>query len=182
MIIPYQGVRPSVAETVYVADGAKIIGSVTIGDHASIWFNCVLRGDIAPITIGQRTNIQDLSVIHVNTDLPTLIEDEVSVGHGCILHSCTIRKGSLIGMGAIIMNEAVIGENSIVGAGSLVPDRKIVPSNSLILGSPARVIREITPEELISIRQIAERYVAKGQEYLVQGYPISSLSFPSEFW
>jgi len=79
MIIPYQGVRPSVAETVYVADGAKIIGNVTIGDHASIWFNCVLRGDIAPITIGQRTNIQDLSVIHVNTDLPTLIEDEVSV-------------------------------------------------------------------------------------------------------
>lgn len=166
MIIPYQEKIPQIGEKVYLAEGSKVIGSVTVGEFSSIWFNCVLRGDIDSITIGRRTNIQDLSVIHVNPGQPAIIEDDVSVGHSCILHGCRIGRGSLIGMGAIILNDAVIGENSLVGAGSLVTEKKIFPPNSLILGSPAKVVRELTAEEIRSNHLIAERYRQRGQEYL----------------
>lgn len=165
MIIPYQGKLPVIGENVYIAEGAKIIGNVSIGEYSSIWFNCILRGDIASITIGNRTNIQDLSVIHVNSGIPTLIEDDVSVGHSCILHGCKICKGSLIGMGSILLNESVIGENSMVGAGSLIPERKVFPPNSLILGSPAKVIRELTSEEIESIKITTEHYIQRNLEY-----------------
>lgn len=165
MIIPYQGKLPVIGENVYIAEGAKIIGNVSIGEYSSIWFNCILRGDIASITIGNRTNIQDLSVIHVNSGIPTLIEDDVSVGHSCILHGCKICKGSLIGMGSILLNESVIGENSMVGAGSLIPERKVFPPNSLILGSPAKVIRELTSEEIESIKITTEHYTQRNLEY-----------------
>ncbi len=142
MIIQHQGNLPVIGKNVYLAEGSKIIGKVSISEFSSIWFNCVLRGDIEAITIGQRTNIQDLSVIHVNPSQPTIIEDDVSVGHSCVLHGCTIRKGSLIGMGTIILNDSEIGENCLVGAGSLIPERKIFPPNSLILGSPANQGRD----------------------------------------
>jgi len=168
MIIQYQGNTPKIDQTVFIAEGAKVIGKVSIGEYSSIWFNCVLRGDIDSITIGERTNIQDLSVIHVNPGQPVIIEDDVSIGHSCVLHGCKISKGSLIGMGAIILNNAVIGENCLVGAGSLVPERKAFPPNSLIMGSPAKVVRELTVEEILSLRSLAARYRERGQEYLHQ--------------
>ena len=166
MILPYHDKKPQIGEHVYVAEGAQIIGDTTIGEYSSVWFNCVLRGDIDSITIGRRTNIQDLSVIHANPGQPTIIEDDVSVGHSCVLHGCLIRQGSLIGMGSIILNDSEIGEYSIVGAGSLVPERKKYPPNSLILGSPAKVVRELSSEEIASLKDIADRYMERAQEYL----------------
>ncbi|MGI6450209.1 MAG: gamma carbonic anhydrase family protein [Desulfitobacteriia bacterium] len=166
MLIPYQGNTPQIGANVYIAEGAQVIGRVKVGELSSIWFNCVLRGDINSITIGKRTNIQDLSVIHVNTDQPVIVEDYVSIGHSCVLHGCTIKKGSLIGMGAIILNQSVIGENCLVAAGSLVPERKVFPPNTLILGSPAKAVRELSPEEIESLRQTSLRYVQRGQDYL----------------
>lgn len=165
MIIQYQGNTPAISKNVFIAEGAKIIGKVSIGEHSSIWFNSVLRGDVDTITVGQRTNIQDLSIIHPNSGCPVTIEDNVSVGHACVLHGCTIRTGCLIGMGAIILNGAEIGENCLVGAGSLVPERKVFPPGSLILGSPAKVVRALTPEEIQSMHAPVERYTKRGQEY-----------------
>lgn len=172
MIMQYQGNSPVIGEKVFLAAGSKVIGKVNIGEFSSIWFNCVLRGDIDSITIGKRTNIQDLCVIHTNPGQPTVIEDDVSVGHSCVLHGCRIRRGSLIGMGTIILNEAEIGENSLVAAGSLVTERMIFQPNSLILGSPARVVRELTVEEIRSNQTLLERYMVRGQEYLKM-YPSS---------
>jgi len=166
MIIQYQGNKPIIEAHVFIAEGAKIIGKIRIGKYASIWFNCVLRGDLETITIGERVNIQDLSVIHTNPGQPTIIEDDVSIGHSCVLHGCTIRKGSLIGMGAIILNDTEIGENCLVGAGSLIPERKVFPAGSLIMGSPAKVVRSLTPEEIDSLSDLSQRYVQRGQEYL----------------
>ncbi|KUO65008.1 MAG: gamma carbonic anhydrase family protein [Gracilibacter sp. BRH_c7a] len=166
MILPYQGKKPQIGDHVYIAEGSQIIGDITIGEYSSIWFNCVLRGDIDSINIGKRTNIQDLSVIHVNTGQPTIIEDDVSIGHSCVLHGCLIRQGSLIGMGTIILNDSEIGEYSIVGAGSLIPERKKFPSYSLILGSPAKVVRELTSEEIAYLKDISNIYMLRAQEYL----------------
>lgn len=166
MILPYRDKTPQIAQNVYLAEGTQIIGDVTIGELSSVWFNSVLRGDLAPITIGKRTNIQDLSVIHVNPDQPTFIEDDVSIGHSCVIHGCTIRRGCLIGMGTIILNDSEIGEYSLVGAGSLIPERKVFPPRSLILGSPARVVRELTAEEVESIKGTTQRYMQRAQEYL----------------
>lgn len=167
MIIPYQGNLPVIGEKVFMAEGSKIIGKVTIGDCSSVWFNCVLRGDIADIIIGKKSNIQDLSVVHVNPGLPTIIEDDVSVAHSCVIHSCRIGKGCLIGIGAIILNGTVIGENSMVAAGSLLPSNKIYPSNSLVLGSPAKVIRKLTEKEIQANLGTAEHYWQRTQEYLL---------------
>lgn len=166
MIIPYQEVIPVIGENVYLAEGSKIIGNVTLGNFSSVWFNSVLRGDISYITIGQRTNIQDLSVIHVDIDQPAIIEDDVSIGHSCVLHGCRIGSGSLIGMGTIILSKAEIGENCLVAAGSLIPERKKYPPNTLILGSPAKVIRELTAVEIQSIHETTERYIQRVREYL----------------
>ncbi|UWG98244.1 gamma carbonic anhydrase family protein [Dehalobacter sp. DCM] len=166
MIFDYLGKSPVLGKDVYLAEGAKVIGDVTIGSQSSIWFNSVLRGDIAPIMIGKNVNIQDLSMIHVNTNLPTLIEDNVSVGHGCILHSCTIHSGSLIGMGTIILNESEIGMNCLVAAGSLIPERKKYPPHTLIMGSPAKVVRELTPEEIAANQRLCESYIRRSWEYL----------------
>ncbi|NLP43586.1 MAG: gamma carbonic anhydrase family protein [Peptococcaceae bacterium] len=168
MLIPYLEHQPQVASNVFIAPGAKIIGQVSIDTEASIWFNCVLRGDIEPIKIGKGTNIQDLSVIHTNPGQPAIIKEHVTVGHSCVLHGCTINENCLIGMGAIIMNGAVIGENSLVAAGSLIPERKVYPPNSLILGSPAKVVRELTEQEIASIRSSAARYIERSQKYLAK--------------
>lgn len=163
--IPYQGITPSVHPSVYVADGVKIIGDVTVGEQSSIWFNAVLRGDLAPIRIGNRCNIQDGVVGHVNTDQPLIVEDEVSVGHAAIIHGSHVGKGTLIGMGAIVLNGAEIGEYALIGAGSIVTENKKIPSYTLAMGTPAKVVRELTEQDLQRMNRTMESYVAKGGEY-----------------
>ncbi|MBJ9988516.1 gamma carbonic anhydrase family protein [Paenibacillus sp. S28] len=165
MLLPYGQHLPKIHPSVYVAEGAKIVGDVQIGQQSSVWFNAVLRGDMAPIVIGDRCNIQDGAVGHVNTDEPLILEDGVSVGHAAIVHGCTIGKGTLIGMGAIVLNGAEIGEYALIGAGSIVTENKKIPPYTLSLGSPARVVRELTEEDLRRMYRTTQNYVDKGKEY-----------------
>lgn len=167
MYIPYQGIMPVVDASVYVAEGAKLIGDVTISAESSVWFNAVLRGDMAPIRIGRRANIQDGVIGHVNANQPLIVEDDVSVGHGAIIHGCRIGNGTLIGMGAIVLNGADIGEYALIGAGSVVTENKKVPAYTLSLGSPAKVIRELTDEDVERMKRTTKNYVVKGKEYRI---------------
>ncbi|RIE04666.1 gamma carbonic anhydrase family protein [Cohnella faecalis] len=166
MLLPFMGVVPRLGTGVFVADGAKIVGDVEIGACSSIWFNAVLRGDLAPIIIGKESNIQDGVVGHVNRDQPLIIEDGVSVGHSAIVHGCRIGKGTLIGMGAIVLSGAEIGEYALVGAGSLITERQVIPPYTLCLGSPAKVVRELTERDLEQLKRTADSYVTKGKQYL----------------
>ena len=167
MIRTFQGVTPLVAGSVFIEETAVVVGDVVIGDDSSVWFHAVVRGDVHYIRIGARTNIQDLSMLHVTHDThPLVIGDDVTVGHHVVLHGCTVRDRVLIGMGAIIMDGAVIGEDCVVGAGALVTERMIVPPKSLILGSPAKVKRVVTDEELTWIRESAQNYVGYARQYL----------------
>lgn len=138
--------RPSVHPTAFIAESADVIGDVTLGADASVWYGCVLRGDIAPISVGARTNIQDLTLVHVDRDTPTFIGDEVAIGHRAIIHGCVIEDRTLIGMGAIVLSHARIGEGSVIAAGSLVTEGTVVPPGSLVIGSPGRVVREVDEE------------------------------------
>lgn len=165
MIFKYQEKTPEIGNSVFIAEGAQVIGDVKIGDESSVWYNTVIRGDMAPITIGKRCNIQDLSMIHNNQGEPVVLEDEVSVGHSVILHSCMIKRASLIGMGSIIMSGAVIEEETMVAAGSLITENKTFPPRVLIMGSPAKVIRKLTPEEIASLHQLPLRYSNKAAEH-----------------
>ena len=165
MLYSFKEKIPALGKEVFIAEGARVIGDVQIGDDSSVWYNAVIRGDLAPIVIGKGSNIQDMSVIHVNTSQPVVIEDKVSVGHSVILHGCTIKRGSLIGMGAIILNEAVIGEESLVAAGALVTEKKVFPPRMLIMGSPAKAVRELTSEEIQSLHDTAIRYQEKALEH-----------------
>ncbi|RKN72456.1 gamma carbonic anhydrase family protein [Paenibacillus ginsengarvi] len=165
MLHRYKQAFPVVHPSVYLAEGIQLIGDVTIGEEGSVWYNTVLRGDLAPIRIGRRTNIQDGCIGHVNTDQPLLVGDGVSVGHGAIIHGCTIGSGTLIGMGAIVLNGADIGEYALIGAGSLVTENKQIPSYTLSLGSPAKVVRELTESDLERMKRTMESYVLKGREY-----------------
>ena len=174
MLIPYLGILPQPNSNVYIAEGAKLIGDVRIGAHSTVWFNAVLRGDLAPIRIGNRCNIQDNVVGHVNTNQPLLLEDEVSVGHGAIIHGCKIGKGTLIGMGAIVLNGAEIGEYALIGAGSIVTENRIIPPYTLALGSPAKVVRELTEADLKRMKTTMESYVRKGEEYTGSSNPTQS--------
>ncbi|MFC4777582.1 gamma carbonic anhydrase family protein [Paenibacillus sp. GCM10023252] len=167
MLIPYGGIVPVLHQSVYVAEGVKLIGEVSIQADSTIWFNSVLRGDLAPIRIGSSCNIQDGCIGHVNTNQPLLLEDEVSVGHGAIIHGCRIGKGTLIGMGAIVLNGADIGEYALVGAGSIVTENLTIPPYTLSLGAPAKVVRELTDDDLQRMRRTMESYVAKGKEYRI---------------
>jgi len=165
MIYPYKDKNPKIDPSVYLADNVVITGDVTIGEETSIWFNTVIRGDVAPTIIGKRCSIQDLSCLHQSPNNPLIIEDEVTVGHKVILHSCIVRKRALIGMGAIILDGAEIGEGAFIGAGSLVPPGKKIPPNSLAMGSPAKVIREVTPEDREDMDRIIREYIEKSQYY-----------------
>ncbi|MNW53204.1 UDP-2-acetamido-3-amino-2,3-dideoxy-D-glucuronate N-acetyltransferase [compost metagenome] len=167
MLLGYKGKLPIVDSTVFVAEGAKIIGDVTIGSESSVWYNAVLRGDLAQIVIGRRCNIQDGVIGHVNSDQPLVVMDDVSAGHGAIIHGCTIGKGTLIGMGAIVLNGAEIGEYALVGAGSLITENAKIPPYTLCLGSPARVVRELTENDLLRMKRTTDGYVVKGQEYRI---------------
>ncbi len=155
----------TVGDNYFVAPNAAVIGRVSLGKDASVWFNVVLRGDNDTITIGDRTNIQDGSVFHVDGGAPTQLGDDVCVGHSATVHGCTIGDATLIGMGATILSNAIVGKNCIVGAGALITERKEFPDRSVIIGSPARRIREATDEELEHIEWIARHYVERGKRY-----------------
>lgn len=165
MIHHYENIHPKIADSVFIAKDATIIGDVTIDEDSSVWFKTVIRGDVAPTKIGKRVNIQDLSLIHQSPDLPVTIKDDVTVGHQVTLHACTIEKNALIGMGSIILDGAVIGENAFIGAGSLVSPGTKIPANSLALGRPARVVRELTEKDLEEMKRIKESYVSKASYY-----------------
>lgn len=158
MVHAIRDLVPKIDQSAFVAWNAEVAGAVSIARDVSIWFSVTLRADIAPIEIGEGSNIQDNSVVHVDTNEPTIIGRNVTVGHGSILHSCIIGDEALVGMGAIILNGAEIGSESIVGAGALVTQGKKFPPRSLILGSPAKLIRELSPEEVAGIKQNAEHY------------------------
>ncbi|HEX9741623.1 MAG TPA: gamma carbonic anhydrase family protein [Nitrospiraceae bacterium] len=167
MIRAFQGVLPVVPKSVFVEDTAVVIGDVVLGEDCSIWFHAMVRGDVNYIRLGERTNVQDLCMLHVTHDThPLVIGSDVTVGHNVILHGCMVKDRVLIGMGAIIMDGAVIGEDCVVGAGALVTENTIVPPKSLILGSPAKVKRPVTEKELAWIRESAQNYVTYASQYL----------------
>ncbi len=173
MVHNFKEYTPKMGDNTWIASSADVIGNVTMGENVSIWFGCVVRGDVHYISIGDRSNIQDLSMVHVThhkkADMsdghPTIIGNDVTVGHRVMLHGCTIEDACLIGMSATILDGAVIGKESIVGAGSLVTKNKKFPPRSLIMGSPAKVVRELTDAEVAELHASASRYVSFKNEY-----------------
>ncbi len=159
MIYKYKDKEPDTDNALFIAESADIIGEVKLGKNSNIWFNSTLRGDIAPVIVGENTNIQDNSVLHVAHNLPCIVGDNVTVGHNVILHGTTVKDGCLIGMGAILLNNSIIGEDSVVGAGALVTEGKEFPPRSLIIGSPARRVRQITDDEIKQMRDNIEEYM-----------------------
>ena len=151
--------------SVFIAETATVIGDVSIGKECSVWFSAVIRGDAAPITIGEGTNVQDNAVVHVDTDTPTRIGKRVTIGHGAIVHAATVADDVLIGMGAIILSRANIGEHCIIGAGAVIPEDTHVPPRSLVLGVPGRVVRQVTEEEIARIHHGSESYIERAKNY-----------------
>jgi len=171
MIIEYQGKKPQIHESVFLAPTAVVIGDVVIGEGSSVWFGAVMRGDIHSIRIGRRVNVQDMVMIHVDSpDHPTRIADDVTLGHRAIVHGCTIEEGCLIGMGSAIMNGAVIGEGSLVAAGAVVTQDKSIPPRSLVAGIPGKVLRQMSEEELKDLRSHARHYADLAATYVKQGW------------
>lgn len=166
MIRPFRGVHPQIHPTAYVDPSAQVIGDVHLGEQASIWCNCTVRGDIYHIRIGPRSNVQDNSVIHVrNGTHPTILENEVTVGHSVTLHGCYVERGCLIGIGAILLDDVRIGELSLVAAGSLVSPGTIIPPRSLVMGLPAKVKRPLTDKEVADLEVFWKNYVEYTLEY-----------------
>ncbi len=169
MIRPYKGLTPKLGARVYVDISAQVIGDVELGDHASVWMNAVVRGDVHQIRIGPYTNIQDCCVVHVfKAQHPTLVADHVTVGHSATLHGCRIDSWCLIGMGATILNGAHVGAESIVAAGTLVPEGMVIPPRSLVMGLPAKVRRPVNDEELGGLRRYAQNYYEYKETYLAE--------------
>jgi len=162
---PFGGKTPDIHASVYLAKGSVVTGDVKIGRDTSIWYNVVIRGDVAPTIIGERISIQDNSTLHQSPNNPLIIEDDVIVGHNAVLHSCIVRKGALIGMGAIVLDGAEIGEEAMVGAGALVPPGKKIPPRTLVVGSPARILREVNAHDEAEMQRIRREYVEKGRYY-----------------
>ena len=166
MIKKFRGKFPVIPDSCYISESVDLIGDVTLGENVSLWFGTVVRADMHFITIGNRSNIQDNSVVHVTTDIsPTRIGSEVTVGHNAIIHGATIEDQCLIGMGSIIMDDAVVGEGSIVGAGAVVPPNMIIPPHSLVTGLPAKIVRQTSDEELEMIIERAQHYIDFSQKY-----------------
>lgn len=165
VIYSYYGKTPVISKTAFIADYVAISGDVTIGDYTNIWFNTSIRGDVAPTYIGSKVSIQDNCVLHQSPNNPLIIEDEVTIGHQVILHSCIIRKKALIGMGSIILDQAEIGEGAFIGAGSLVPQGKKIPPGALAFGRPAKVIRMLNEEDIRDMERIVREYTERGQYY-----------------
>ncbi len=149
----------------WIADNAVVIGSVILENNASIWFNCVLRGDNDTITIGENSQLQDGCVVHVDPGHPLTLGKDVSVGHMAMLHGCTVGDGTLVGIKSVILNDAVIGKNCVIGANTLIPEGKQIPDGSMVLGSPGKVVRQLTEAEIVRYRGIAANYVKKWKRY-----------------
>src|SRR6266581_3602140 len=164
-ILPYKGIWPTIAENVFIAPGAIVIGNVTIHEGASIWYNAVVRGDIAPIVIGRRTNIQDNCTLHVDADAPLTIGDECTIGHGAVVHGATLGNQVFVGMKAVVLSHARIGSRTIIGACALVGEHKDIPEGVLMLGIPAKYARELTEVELENIVSRAEGYYERALEH-----------------
>ena len=164
-IYELDGVAPQVAASAWVADSAQVMGNVVLGEDASVWFGTVVRGDTESITIGAGSNIQDASVLHADFGKPLVVGERVTVGHQVMLHGCTIGDESLIGIGAVVLNGARIGKNCLVGAGSLVTEGKEFPDGSMILGSPARVVRQLSPEQIEGLRTSARHYMENARRF-----------------
>jgi carbonic anhydrase/acetyltransferase-like protein (isoleucine patch superfamily) len=164
-IYELNGIAPTLASGAWVADSAQVIGQVTLEENVSVWFGTVIRGDSEHIHIGRGSNIQDASVLHADAGVPLTLGENVSVGHQVMLHGCTVGDGTLIGIGAIVLNNAKIGRNCLVGAGSLVTEGKEFPDGSMILGSPARVARQLTPEQIAGLQRIAKHYVDNAERF-----------------
>ncbi len=165
MIYPYKDKYPKIADSAFIADYVTITGDVVIGERSSIWFNTSIRGDVAQTIIGNDVNIQDNSVLHQSPNTPLILEDGVSVGHQVILHGAIIRKNALVGMGSTVMDGAEIGEGAFLGAGSFVPPGKKIPPNTLAFGRPAKVIRDLTKDDIEEMNRVRSSYVEKGQYY-----------------
>jgi len=173
MIHPYQDKWPILGEGVFLAEGSHVIGDVTLGEGASIWFNTVVRGDVFPIRIGRKTNIQDNCTIHVTGGVhAATIEDEVTVGHRVILHGCTVEDECVIGMGSILLNRAVVGRGSFVAAGALVPEGMVIPAGSLVMGVPARVVRPVDAALSARIRATWMHYLEHSRRHRAGEFPV----------
>lgn len=159
---------PTIHESVFVADTATIVGSVTLEENASVWFGASLRADNEPIRVGAGSNIQEGAVLHTDPGYPLVIETNVTVGHQAMLHGCTVREGALVGIQAVVLNGAVIGRNCLVGAGAVVTEGKVFPERTLILGAPAKVVRELTEDELARLAQNAKGYIERRALYKEQ--------------
>ena len=164
-IYELDGIAPRIDGSAWVADSAQVMGNVELAEGASIWFGAIVRGDTEEIRVGRNSNIQDGSVLHTDHEKPLTIGDDVTVGHKVMLHGCTIGDGSLIGIGAVVLNGAKIGKGCLVGAGSLVTEGKEFPDGSMIVGSPARVVKQLTPEQLGKLRLSAQHYVENAQRF-----------------
>jgi carbonic anhydrase/acetyltransferase-like protein (isoleucine patch superfamily) len=167
LVLPFNGIYPRIAAGVFLAPGSVVIGDVEIGEESSIWFNAVIRGDVAPIRIGQRSNVQDGAVLHLDTGTPCIVGNEVTIGHGAIVHGTTVGDGVTIGMGAVVLSRSTIGSEAIVAASALVPEDAQVAEGTLVMGVPARERRVLTPEERLASRENARRYVRNAAQYML---------------
>lgn len=166
-VFPYLDTSPDIEASVFIAPGAKVIGDVTIGAEVGVWYNTVIRGDVNTIRIGKRTNVQDNSLLHVETDIcPLNIGEDVTIGHQVILHGCTIGDRCLIGMGALVMNDAVIGNDCIIGAGALITEKSVIPDGSVVIGRPGKVVRKVKESELSMLLNSANRYVGVAKNHI----------------
>ncbi len=166
VIVAYDGKMPRIAASVLVAPGSVVVGDVEIGEDSSVWFQTVIRGDVNWVRIGARTNVQDHSVVHVTSGThPTVVGDDVTIGHRVVLHGCTVKDRCLVGIGAIVLDGAVVGPDAMVGAGALVPPGMIVPPGKLVLGAPAKVKRDLRPEEIAFFRTSAANYAGYAARY-----------------
>lgn len=168
LVLPFRGIWPRIAAGVYLAPGAVVIGDVEIGEESSIWFNAVIRGDVAPIRIGIRSNVQDNAVLHLDSGTPCIVGNEVTVGHCAIVHGTTVGDGVTIGMGAVVLSRSTIGAEAIVAANALVPEDATVAPGALVMGVPARERRLLTAEERAASRDNALRYVRNAAQYMLE--------------
>jgi gamma-carbonic anhydrase len=175
MIRPFKGQLPAINPSAYVDSSAQVIGDVAIGPESSVWMNVVIRGDVHRIRIGRRSNIQDLTMVHVMREThPTTIGDEVTIGHSAVIHGCTIEDRVLVGMGAVLLNGVHIEHDCVIAAGTLLPEGTRIPARSLVMGHPGKVKRQLTDDEVAEIRWYADNYVAYRLDYMNEAQPFES--------